>query len=1166
MRLADLLGDLGLGYSVPALSGPDATIVVPDGAEFDIRRVIDDIITNDEPVSSDIKISDRDFPQAPNFFTFCVSDKYLNQKPFLEQALIGTRVLAEYCPKCSDMDWIDHTHKVDDSLHKFERKVALLEKGVCPYCKKTKAHFVKAGLLNHYNEAALAVGQRGGKSAWLGMMAAYLTHLQIKMQKPNEVYGLLRANILHGTFAALTYAQAKDTLWEPYYGHLLDSPWFRGYHAMLDHATERYGDELYKLKDTFVLYRHRRLLVYPAGPDKRTLRGRTRFMACLTGDTLVSTSRGLIRIDQDLIGLRTHVGHAGRNIVNWAPTGPKEVFKLQLKNGLYEKGTANHEFRVLSKDRTKLIWKRLDQISLQDHLVVSLGGEFPEKLSLNYTYTYSRVDLGIEKALMYMLTQSDNGFYLLDVATASGKTYRGVCAAMTGLKRNGIKVSRFKAGASAPMLYKIVDKEKLAKHIKKPLKGKITALRTALVFPIGMTPELAYMLGYLVADGTYSNPKVDGEYGSEITFCSTDENKVQHYIDCFTVTFGIAPRVSSWTTKENVTAYNVVFALEPIKAFFNYVGLTPAWSAIKTVPWSILQSPRNCVAAFLSAAVSCDGSVLRANRLTYSSTSTKLIHHMQLLFIRLGYACNSTVGIKNYMYKLNLCSYDRDLFLRQDWCGLTKRGHHADYVQSGTNYVPVRYRIPGVLSSIGKPVYSKSHFNQESNSEYKALIDNGLTFTQVKSLTPIGIKKVYDLTVDNEVHDFTAGGLVAKNSIDELGWFPNDANNSKVKMNATEVYIALERSLLTVRASAEALVRQGFSNIPTAYFLNISSPSSIRDKIMELVRKAQGSRKIYGTIKPTWEMNPKVPRSALEEEFRKDPVAAMRDYGAEPPLTASPFLGSQAAVEACFSEKLNRVRVTHLQKKSADRTISRYARIERITRLSRPSVLAIDAGYSNNSFACCITSLEEHNYPRISLLVEVMPLPGIPLNYSKIYSEILVPLCDDCNVVLVGADRWNSLKILSDLNEELDVQTVQKSLKYPEMQLFKSYIEDNQILFPLPRNSVDDILKYDQSTYPHCFKDRPEEHFVLQLLTVQDTGSSVVKGDQLTDDLVRAAMLATTLILDPEYEELFAAADRAAPASQSAIGMYKGGSGGSSHGSRSVAAGPARIGVLRSYG
>lgn len=654
-------------------------------AAFDINQVIEDIIANDEVVSSDIKISDRDFPQAPNFFTFCVSDKYLNQKPFLEQALIGTKVLAEYCPDCSDLEWIEHTHKVDDSLHMFETKVALLNKGMCTHCGKNRSYFVKKGRLNFYYEAALSVGQRGGKSAWLGMMAAYLTHLQLKLQKPNEVYGLLRANILHGTFAALTYAQAKDTLWEPYYGHLTDSPWFTQYHSMLDDASEKYGEELYKLKDTFVMYRHRRILVYPAGPDKRTLRGRTRFMA----------------------------------------------------------------------------------------------------------------------------------------------------------------------------------------------------------------------------------------------------------------------------------------------------------------------------------------------------------------------------------------------------------------------------------------------------------------------------------------------------SIDELGWFPNDANNSKVKMNANEVYIALERSLLTVRASAESLMKQGFYNIPTAYFLNISSPSSVRDKIMELVRKAQGSKKIYGVIKPTWEMNPKVPRSALDEEFRKDPVAAMRDYGAEPPLTASPFIASRSAVEACFGTKSNPIRIAHAQKKSKDGTITRYAHIEKMGHTGKPSVLAIDAGYTNNSFALCVAHLEDHKFPRIDMLVEIIPLPGIPLNYSLIYQEILMPLIDGRNVVLVGADRWNSLKILSDIEEEFEIQTVQHSIKYAEMQVFKSYVLDQQLMFPLPKGDVDEILKYDQSDYPNCFKGKPAEHFVLQLLTVQDTGASVTKGDQLTDDLVRASMLATTLLLDPQYTELWDQEEREMKArfAPDQMGVYRGGSGGrSATPGRGSSSGSMSLGTIKQRG
>lgn len=650
------------------LDGP--AILIPDKRNegFDIAAVIDEIVKSDTVVSSDIKISDRDFVQAPNFYQFCVSDKFLNQKPYVEQAIIGIRILAEFCPDCTDMEWFDHTHKVDDSLHTFETKVALMDKGICPHCKKGRAYFVKKGRLNFYYEGAISAGQRSGKSAWLGMMSAYLTHLQIKLQKPNEVYGVMRSNVLHGTFAALTYAQAKDTLWEPYYGHLTDSPWFQGYHKMLDDAQERYGEELYKLKDTFVMYRHRRLLVYPAGPDKRTLRGRTRFFA----------------------------------------------------------------------------------------------------------------------------------------------------------------------------------------------------------------------------------------------------------------------------------------------------------------------------------------------------------------------------------------------------------------------------------------------------------------------------------------------------SIDELGWFDNSADSSKVKMNANEVYIALERSLLTVRASADKLMKQGFDLIPTGYFLNISSPSSVRDKIMELVRTAQGSKKIYGVVKPTWEMNPTVSRAALEEEFRKDPVAAMRDYGAQPPLSANPLIPSASYVQEIFAERKNLIKITHAQKKSKDGHVTRFARIDKMQRSGKPSVLAMDAGYSNNSFACAIGHLKDHKYPVISLLVEIMPMPGVPLNYRKIYDEIILPLIDQRNVKLMAADRWNSLKILSDAEEDAGILTRQYSLKYPDMQNFKSYIMDGQLAIPKPDWDMEAILGYDQSKYPEVFKNYPAEHFALQLLTVQDTGSQVIKGDQLTDDLVRAAMLATTMLISPEYEDLFNQADAAAQSridiSQGAV--FKGASGGGS-GSRS---------------
>lgn len=682
---------LGTSFHTSALSMDlqSQSLILPESnaGMFDVKQALKDMMQTKRMVSPDLKIPEDDFPEAPNFHTWCVEDEFLGQKPFVMQDLIITRLLGEFCPTCSDVEWIDHGVKVGDSLDKFTRKVALLEHGVCPYCHKNKLHFYKKGLLNPYWELALVAGQRSGKSAVLAMFASYLMHRVIKMIRPNEVLGLLQSNVLHGTFVALTFAQASQTLYEPFYGNVLDSKWYQNYHSMLDSVTHKYGQELYKLKDSFIQYKHRRILVYPAGPDKRVLRGRTRFIA----------------------------------------------------------------------------------------------------------------------------------------------------------------------------------------------------------------------------------------------------------------------------------------------------------------------------------------------------------------------------------------------------------------------------------------------------------------------------------------------------AIDELGWFNHGLAAAKnIKMSADEVYIALERSLLTVRAKAKGVVRSGFFNVPFGYFVNISSPSSVRDKIMELVRKSQGSKVMLGLNYPTWLMNPHVPKSALAEEFRKDPETAMRDYGAQPPLTNSPFISSGDKLELCFSKRPQSLKIRYKVVRSTDKTTSElYAELDSVKQSGKASILALDAGYSGNSFAFAVGHRASNGYPVISLVGEVMPQPGIRINHSLLYTHLLSALIPLRNVVLMAADRWNSLKVLSDAEQDFGIQKRQYSLKYVDMQLFKSYIDDMQILLPRPEAEVEEILRYDHSKYPECFKRTPAEHLVLQALTVQDTGSAVIKGDGLTDDILRAAMLAFRLIIDEEYDELFGQADAEVVStmdlSQMAVSkLYSGGGSGSNGGGSSSSGSGNSLGVSKS--
>lgn len=652
---------------------------------FDVFKMVNDSLRADRIISPDIKVPEGDFAEAPNFYTWCASDKFLRQKPFISQAAIGTKLFAEYCPDCSEPGYLDN-YNINDGLLTFENKVALLEHGVCPHCGKSRLHFLRKKKLNLYVELALCAGQRSGKSAFTAMLTSYLTHRYIKLERPNEVYGLLSSTTLQGVFVALTFGQAKDTLWDPFLGNLVDSPWFQDYHEMLTDVQRKYGgDELFKLQDSSVTYKHRRLSVYPAGPDKRILRGRTR------------------------------------------------------------------------------------------------------------------------------------------------------------------------------------------------------------------------------------------KFGS----------------------------------------------------------------------------------------------------------------------------------------------------------------------------------------------------------------------------------------------------------VDELGWFPNGADASKnVKMNADEVYIAIERSLLTVRTAARDLVRRGFFNVPLAYFVNISSPSSVRDKIMELVRKGQGSRKLLGVCKPTWEMNPKVPRKALAEEFRKDPVTALRDYGAQPPLTNNPFIPSKDTVSNILGKKKNSVIINTCKYKSSDGAVELYGEVVNCRYISRPSILALDAGYSNNSFAFAAGHRGANGKPVVSMVGEIIPHSGMRINYSKLYSHLLSELFDYINIVKAVADRWNSLKVLADMEVDHAAERQIYSLTYSDLQMFKSCAEDQEITLPVCTTPIEEIIKYDQSNYPQCFIGKPMEHLILQLLTVQDTGSAVIKGDQLTDDIARAVMLLHQQLLSSANDELLEAPDKAMepPAmdmSQFAVSRrYSGGGTASMAGGQNASAG-SNLGFLK---
>lgn len=247
--------------------------------ELDLVKIVNDLIKSGNRIPPDLRVDDRELFEFPNFFSWCMSKEGAGQAPFARQLALATQMLAEACPKCTNPAfWDIHMIPVDFPAEDFPTRVTFLEYGVCPKCKSTRSQMLLSGEMNVPNELDACIGQRGGKSGLLRLLGPYIIHKWLKINKPVETLGLLKQDILVGTFVGLTFAKAVELLWQPILNGIDASPWFNKLHALLDKIGEEQGIELYRKKDTFIHYNYKALFLAPSGPNKRTLRGATRFL------------------------------------------------------------------------------------------------------------------------------------------------------------------------------------------------------------------------------------------------------------------------------------------------------------------------------------------------------------------------------------------------------------------------------------------------------------------------------------------------------------------------------------------------------------------------------------------------------------------------------------------------------------------------------------------------------------------------------------------------------------------------------------------------------------------------------------------------------------------------------------------------------------------------
>ena len=111
--------------------------------------------------------------------------------------------------------------------------------------------------------------------------SSYQTNRWLGQHDPLGFYGLPRMEVILGTFSALSAEQAEENLWMPFKGLVDNSPWFKKYHDFLRSEEKRLSIPLCDIKDTYIFYPHKRLLISFTGSDDRKKRGRTRLFGAI---------------------------------------------------------------------------------------------------------------------------------------------------------------------------------------------------------------------------------------------------------------------------------------------------------------------------------------------------------------------------------------------------------------------------------------------------------------------------------------------------------------------------------------------------------------------------------------------------------------------------------------------------------------------------------------------------------------------------------------------------------------------------------------------------------------------------------------------------------------------------------------------------------------------
>lgn len=290
-----------------------------------------------------------------------------------------------------------------------------------------------------------------------------------------------------------------------------------------------------------------------------------------------------------------------------------------------------------------------------------------------------------------------------------------------------------------------------------------------------------------------------------------------------------------------------------------------------------------------------------------------------------------------------------------------------------------------------------------------------------------------------------SGGIAGRTRlaafIDELSRF----ENTDSARGADEAYRVLENSLRTIRSKVRDMPSINYMGT----MVSISSPISDDDKAMRLLKEAPRIDGMYSGHYATWEFNPDHPRETFDSDFIKDPIGAMRDFGARPPTAASPLVVDPArfrelAIDASLRPTVNFRKLIHTDRTNREYVSAVVENADLVRNGER--YICFDAGSSFDQFAGACAHGEWVTTPEGRSLVTVYDwvfrlIPEMKPKREVWFDFVIGSIERMTKYAMIGRvefDRWNSVHLIQQIRD----RGVLCEMKGTTPDMFNKFIND----------------------------------------------------------------------------------------------------------------------------